>query len=62
MKKKCCSYFFHQSAFHTQKFTTHCKEENKKNNYDNYLNNKKIIQSKKLSKKCPKNSKLKLKL
>ena len=43
--------------FHTQKIATHCKEQNKKKNYDNWLRNKKVIQWQKMSKKCPKNSK-----
>ena len=30
IKKDFCSYFFNQSAFHTQEVATHCKEHNKK--------------------------------
>ena len=53
-----CNFF--QSSyfiFHNQKVAVDCKEQNKKN-HDNWLKNKKVIQCKKMSKKCPKYSKM----
>ena len=46
--------FFQSSyiIFHNKKVATHFKEQNKKKNHDNWLKNKKVIQSK----KCPKNA------
>ena len=40
-----------------QKVAIYFKEQNIKRNHDSWLKNKKVIQSQKLSKKCPKNSK-----
>ena len=44
MKKKICNYFSSWSDFYTQTVATQCKEQNKKN-HDNWLKNKKVIQS-----------------
>ena len=56
MNKNYVVIFFSYSAFHTQKFSAHYKEQNKKKSWQ--LAKRKVIQSKKMSKKCPKKLKI----